>query len=105
MPEITIKGVAEKKIQQISADLHTKLAEAVGCSKDVFTIDSVPATYYTEKGQIAERPVLVTVGWFSRPSEKCEEVSYIIADILRGVGVDKVTVWFTDMIQGKFYQL
>lgn len=104
MPEITIKGVEERKVQQISSDLYAKLAGAVGCSPDVFTIDSVQATYYTKDGRIAERPALVTVGWFTRSAEKCEEVARIIADVLQNVGVDKVTVWFADMLQGEFYQ-
>ena len=103
MPEVTIKGIPEKTIENVSADLYAGLAEAVGCPADWFVIDTIPATYFTQEGKIGERPALVNVSWFPRPVEACEKAAKAIHEVFQKAGVKKLMVQFTEMSKDRYF--
>lgn len=103
MPEVTIKGIPEKTIEKVSADLYKNLAETVGCPAEWFVIDTVPATYFSAEGKVADRPALVTVSWFPRPVEMCEATAKAIYNTFKPAGVKDLMVQFTEMSKDKYF--
>lgn len=103
MPQITVKGLTEQQMKEISTPLVQKLAEAIGCPEDWLILERCPSVFYAQGRQVSDLAIF-EVSWFDRPDEVREQVAEIIRDTAQALQYPLVQVIFTTLYQERFYE-
>lgn len=103
MPQITVKGLTDAQMKEISTPLVQQLAQAIGCPEDWLILELVPTTFYSEGKQAAGFPI-VEVSWFDRPDEVRQQVAQILRRQIAPLGYPLMQVIFTTLHQEAFFE-
>jgi len=102
MPTLIFKGVKQSDLQVLAKPLIAQLAEAVECSKDLFTLEWTNPSYYDENGLVESYPI-INVNWFPRSKEMQDKVANVVGNLFKSHGYTRVKVTFTLMDRAAYY--
>lgn len=99
MPHVTVRGVDEQELRQISGGLKQVVVTAAQVQESYVKI------FYSPIRRVdAEEEVAVDVYWMPRPQETCDRVAEAITDYLTNQGKGFVQVTFTEFPGNHFYE-
>ncbi len=99
MPHITVRGISEKELKAMAADLkQTIVSEAE--VKEAY----VKVFYSPVRRVDAEDEVAVDVYWMHRPQELCDRVAAALTAFFQKQGKSFVQVTFTEFLGNHFYE-
>ncbi len=103
MPHIRFRGCNKTEVLEMNRRLLNRLSEVVGCSRDDFTIEYIDSVFIFDGLEDGNKYPYVEVLWFSR-DEKKQEVVDVINEFFAPYEYDYVTVYFTNLNPGDYYE-
>ena len=99
MPHVTVRGVQEQELREISHELKRVVVSAAETKEEYVKIFYSPVRRVDEEEEVA-----VDIYWMHRPQELCDRVAKTVTDFLKDRGKGFVQVTFTEFPGSHFYE-
>lgn len=99
MPHVTVRGISEKELRAMAADLKKTVVSAAEVKEEYVKVFYSPVLRMD-----AEDEVAVDVYWMHRPQELCDTVAAAVTAFMKDRGKGFVQVTFTEFPGNLFYE-
>ena len=99
MPHVTVRGIQEQELRELSHELKQVVVAAAETKEEYVKVFYSPVRRVDEEEEVA-----VDIYWMHRPQELCDRGAKAVADYLKGRGKGFVQVPFTEFPGSHFYE-